>query len=66
VKLNRRHKAGLFITIVFVGLSLLARESLETAIGFFFLGIAASWAIGSASLRFCYALLIAASASAQN
>jgi hypothetical protein len=64
VKLNRRHKAGLFITIVFVGLSLLARESLETAIGFFFLGIAASWAIGSASLRFCYALLIAASASA--
>src|SRR5271155_3603870 len=61
MKLNRRHKAGFFITIVCVGLSLLDGENLSIALGFFFLGMAASWLIGSVSLRFCYVLLIVAS-----
>jgi hypothetical protein len=48
-KLNRRHKAVLFITPLAVGVALIAGAGIEIAAGIGFVGAALAWAIGSNS-----------------
>ena len=57
-RLNRRHKTGLFLTIVLVGLALLGGVPIRVGVGCLLLGIAVAWGIGSLSLRVCYVLAI--------
>ena len=54
--LNRRHKAGLFLTLVAVGCGLFLEVSVKQAVGITLLGIAFSWLIGSLNPR---ALIVA-------
>jgi hypothetical protein len=49
--LNRRHKAGLFLTLVAVGCGLFLEVSARQAVGIALLGIAFSWLIGSLTPR---------------
>lgn len=58
-KLNRRHKAVLFITMLGVGTGLMAGESIEIAIGLAFGGAALAWAVGSNS-RIVHGAFVAA------
>lgn len=58
-RLNRRHKAGLFLTIVLVGLGLLAGMPLGEGVGCFLLGVAVTWGIGALSRRAGYVLALA-------
>src|SRR5437879_9075479 len=46
-KLNRRHKAALCGTLVFIGLIVLLGGGIRAAVGIGLLGIAFSWALGS-------------------
>lgn len=45
--LNRRHKAILFLTLVFTGCALLLGSELKVALGAMMLGVALAWAVGS-------------------
>lgn len=45
--LNQRHKAILFVTLVFTGCALLVGVELKEALGYMMLGVASAWAIGS-------------------
>lgn len=57
MQLNRRHKAILFLTLVFTGCALLVGAELKEAIGSMMLGVALAWAIGSdTSSRFYFGL----------
>jgi hypothetical protein len=49
--LNRRHRAGVFLVLVTVGLSLFFEASAKQTVGIFLLGLAATWFFGSVSLR---------------
>jgi len=49
--LNRRHKAILFLTLVFTGSSLLAGATLNTAFGLLLLGGALAWLVGSRTAK---------------
>jgi len=49
--LNRRHKVGLFGTLVIAGLALVNGVGLSLGFGILFLGIAATWALGSRSIE---------------
>lgn len=49
--LNRRERAGIFLVLVAVGISLLLNVSTKQATGIALLGIAATWLIGGVSLR---------------
>ena len=51
VKLNWRHKAGLFLTLVAVGCGLFLECSAKQAVGIALLGIAFAWLIGSLTPR---------------
>ena len=44
---NRRHKAILFVTLVFAGCGLLVGSELKETLGFLMLGSALAWAVGS-------------------
>ncbi len=47
MQLNRRHKAGLFLTVVAVGVSLLLDATAKVVVGIAFLSLAATWLIAS-------------------
>jgi hypothetical protein len=49
--LNRRHKVGLFLTLVVAGFSLLPDASARQTAGVILLGLAATWLVGSMALR---------------
>jgi hypothetical protein len=49
--LNRRHKVSLFLVLVAAGLSLFSEASLKQTAGIVVLGLAATWFIGSLSVR---------------
>jgi hypothetical protein len=49
--LNWRHKTGLFLTLVAVGIGLFLDASAKQAVGITLLGIAFSWLIGSLTPR---------------
>ena len=51
MKLNWRHKAGLFLTLVAVGCGLFLECSAKQAVGIALLGIAFAWLIGSLTPR---------------
>lgn len=55
--LNRRHKAGLFLTLVAAGLCLFFEASAKQTAGIAVLGVAAAWFIGSVSVRTLAAIL---------
>jgi hypothetical protein len=50
-RLNRRERAGVFLVLVATGVSLLLNVSAKQATGIALLGIAATWLVGSVSLR---------------
>jgi hypothetical protein len=58
--LNRRHKAGLFLTLVAAGLCLFFESSAKQTAGIVVLGVAATWLIGSVSVRALAAILFVA------
>ena len=63
MKLNWRHKAGLFLTLVAVGCGLFLECSAKQAVGIALLGIAFAWLIGSLTPRafsVTFAILICA------
>ena len=63
MKLNWRHKAGLFLTLVAVGCGLFLECSAKQAVGIALLGIAFAWLIGTLTQRtlvVTYAILICA------
>ena len=47
IQLNRKHKAGLFLTLIAVGVGLLLDADVNVVAGVAVLGVAASWLIGS-------------------
>lgn len=49
--LNRRHRAGLFLVLVAAGLSLFLEASVKQTAGIALLGLAATWLLGSLSIR---------------
>jgi hypothetical protein len=49
--LNRRYKAGLFLVLVAAGISLFLEASAKQTAGVVLLALAATWLVGSASLR---------------
>lgn len=49
--LNRRHRAGLLLTLTAVGASLLLDASAKQTAGLVLLGLAAAWFVGSVGLR---------------
>jgi hypothetical protein len=49
--LNRRHKAGLLLVLAAAGVSLLFEASAKQTAGVILLGLAATWLIGSLSVR---------------
>jgi hypothetical protein len=49
--LNRRHKVGLFLVVVATGLSLFFEASAKQTTGIALLGLAATWLLGSLSVR---------------
>ncbi len=51
LNLYRRHKAGLFLVLVATGLSLFFEASAKQTAGIVLLGVAATWLLGSLSLR---------------
>ncbi len=53
--LNRRHKFGLFLVLVATGFSLLLEASARQTAGVILLGVAATWLIGSSSVRALWA-----------
>lgn len=46
-KLNRRHKAMLFLTLIVTGLALLNGAVIGKGLGIALLGVAAAWVVGS-------------------
>jgi hypothetical protein len=61
MRLNRRHKAILFVTLVFTGCALLLGAELNQALAFIMLGAALAWATGSEIASKLYAGLSGAS-----
>jgi hypothetical protein len=53
--LNRRYKVGLFLVIVTTGLALFLDATLKQTAGIVLLGLAATWLVGSLSLRVLWA-----------
>jgi hypothetical protein len=51
MQLNRRHKAGLFLTVVIVGVALLLDVSAKESVGISLLGLAATWLVGNMSRK---------------
>jgi hypothetical protein len=49
--INRREKAGIFLVLVAVGISLLLNLSVKQVAGIASLGVAATWLVGGVSLR---------------
>jgi hypothetical protein len=49
LKLNRRHKAALFVTLVAAGTGLVLGASMKIGLGIILLGVAFAWAFGSDS-----------------
>jgi hypothetical protein len=49
LKLNRRHKAALFVTLVAAGASLVSGDAMKIGLGIVLLGVAFAWAFGSDS-----------------
>lgn len=49
--LNRRHKVGLFLVLVAAGISLFFEDSAKQTAGIVLLGLAATWLLGSLSVR---------------
>ncbi len=51
MQLNRRHKVGLFLTIIIVGTGLVLDAGVKESVGIGLLGLAATWLIGSVRLK---------------
>jgi hypothetical protein len=51
MQLNRRHKVGLFITVVILGAGLLLDVSAKESVGIGLLGLAATWLVGNMNLK---------------
>ncbi len=51
MSLNRRHKVGLFLTLVIVGAGLLLDVSVKQSIGIGLLGLASTWFVGGVRLN---------------
>jgi hypothetical protein len=51
MQLNRRHKVGLFLTIVIVGAGLVLDTGVKESVGIGLLGLAATWLVGSVRLK---------------
>lgn len=51
MQLNRRHKVGLFLTIVIVGTGLVLDAGAKESVGMGLLGLAATWLIGRVRLK---------------
>lgn len=51
MRLNRRHKAGLFLVLVAAGLSLFLEASAKQTAGGVLIGLAVTWLLGTISLR---------------
>jgi len=49
--LNRRHQAGLFLVVVAAGVSLFLEASIKQTTGIALIGLAATWLLGSLSIR---------------
>jgi hypothetical protein len=49
LRLNRRHKAALFVTLVLAGASLVSGDAMKIGLGIILLGVAFTWAFGSDS-----------------
>jgi hypothetical protein len=49
LRLNRRHKAALFVTLVAAGTGLVSGDTIKTTLGVVLLGMAFAWAFGSDS-----------------
>lgn len=47
LRLNRRHKVTLFLTLVLAGIGLVSGDTIRTALGVVLLGIGFAWATGS-------------------
>src|SRR5260370_41127817 len=54
--LNRRHKVGLFLVLVAAGISLFIEASTKQTAGIVLLGIAATWLLGTISVRLLWLL----------
>lgn len=61
--LNRRHKAGLFLVLVAIGLSLFFEASAKQTAGILLLGSAATWFLGSVRPRTLGLIILASTAS---
>jgi ATP-dependent Zn protease len=51
MQLNRRHKVGLFLTIVIVGAGLLLDVSAKQSVGLALLSLATTWLVGNINLK---------------
>jgi hypothetical protein len=54
--LNRRHKVGFFLVLVAAGISLLFEASAKQTAGVILLGVAATWLLGTVSVRLLWLL----------
>jgi hypothetical protein len=58
LRLNRRHKAALFVILVAAGASLVSGDAMKIGLGIILLGVAFAWAFGSDS-RVVHSLFLA-------